>query len=55
MLEKIRDQTFKIIEEKYGLKVTQVVPFFHYIPSYFHLHIHFVHWKLLEEMGSGLG
>lgn len=39
LLEKCRTS----IEEKYGLKSSQVRMFFHYQPSYYHLHLHISH------------
>ena len=34
--------SLQIIKEKYGLDETSIKKFFHYPPSSYHLHIHFV-------------
>lgn len=41
MLTNIRDTGLKTIEEKYGIPKSQIRAFFHYQPSFYHLHIHF--------------
>lgn len=41
MLKKVRDTGLKTIEEKYGITKSQIRAFFHYQPSFYHLHIHF--------------
>ncbi|EFO91810.1 CRE-DCS-1 protein [Caenorhabditis remanei] len=45
MLHNIRDKSLKAIEEKYGLKNDQVKCYFHYQPSFYHLHVHFINLK----------
>jgi diadenosine tetraphosphate (Ap4A) HIT family hydrolase len=42
LLNHMRNITLKIIKEKYGLNETSIKKFFHYPPSTYHLHIHFV-------------
>jgi m7GpppX diphosphatase len=42
MLEAIRDKCSAAIEDKYGLKKTQLKMFLHYQPTYYHLHVHIV-------------
>lgn len=41
MLENIQTNCFATIKAKYGLDETKVRAFFHYHPSYYHLHVHF--------------
>ncbi|CAJ0572881.1 unnamed protein product, partial [Mesorhabditis spiculigera] len=45
MLENMRDKCLKTINEKYGLRADQVRAYFHYQPSFYHLHVHFVNLK----------
>ncbi|VDK19286.1 unnamed protein product [Anisakis simplex] len=42
LLEGIRDKSLKAIEEKYGLDKHQIRSYFHYQPSFYHLHVHFI-------------
>jgi diadenosine tetraphosphate (Ap4A) HIT family hydrolase len=42
LLEHMRKITIQQIEEKYGLKEDSLKMFFHYDPSTYHLHIHFM-------------
>jgi hypothetical protein len=42
LLESMKQTTLKVINEKYGLKEESLNMFFHYEPSTYHLHIHFV-------------
>lgn len=41
LLKNIRDCGCKAIKEKFGLKDTQLRIYFHYQPSFYHLHVHF--------------
>ena len=43
MLKSIREGSLAAIEKKYGVKSANIRAFFHYLPTYFHLHVHFVH------------
>ena len=43
MLRSIRDDCFKAIEEKWGLDSSKVKAYFHYLPTFYHLHVHFTH------------
>jgi m7GpppX diphosphatase len=51
LLEKIKEQSLKTIEQKYGIPSHKVKAYFHYPPTFYHLHIHF---NLLnyEKFGS---
>ena len=42
LLEYMKYTTLKVIQEKYGLNEENVRMYFHYEPSTYHLHIHFV-------------
>ena len=48
-LKEIRDQSYKAIEERFGLTKKDVKAFFHYPPTYYHMHVHFTHNKLMQD------
>ena len=52
LLEHMKNITLKIIKEKYGLNETSIKKYFHYPPSTYHLHIHFV--NNLVKFGSSI-
>jgi len=54
MLEKIKEKGYETIQEKFGLKKDQIRAYFHYQPSYYHLHIHFTSLKY-EAPGTYCG
>ena len=41
LLTNIRTKSLQTIEEKYGLKSSQLRTYIHYQPSYYHFHVHF--------------
>ncbi|XP_008474762.1 m7GpppX diphosphatase isoform X1 [Diaphorina citri] len=43
LLENIQTQGIKAIEEKYGVLQSQLRIYVHYLPSYYHLHVHFTY------------
>ncbi|PIC30543.1 hypothetical protein B9Z55_021747 [Caenorhabditis nigoni] len=45
MLYNIREKSLTAINEKYGLRKDQVKCYFHYQPSFYHLHVHFINLK----------
>uniref|UniRef100_A0A8R1DYW6 m7GpppX diphosphatase n=1 Tax=Caenorhabditis japonica TaxID=281687 RepID=A0A8R1DYW6_CAEJA len=45
MLYSIRDKSLDAIHDKYGLAKDQVKCYFHYQPSFYHLHVHFINLK----------
>ena len=53
LLKNIRDSVYSVVEKKYGLKPSQVKMYFHYQPSYFHLHVHVINLKY-EAPASGM-
>lgn len=42
MLKSIQEESYKAIEQKYGLPKHKVYAYFHYLPTYYLLHVHFV-------------
>ncbi|KAI3420384.1 hypothetical protein GPALN_003685 [Globodera pallida] len=52
LLENIRDQSAKLVKEKYGLGQSQLKMYFHYQPTFYHLHVHVVTLKY-EAPGWG--
>lgn len=52
LLEHMRKITLEQIEEKYGLKEESMKMFFHYDPSTYHLHIHFINTQHTESWSS---
>uniref|UniRef100_A0A915DUF6 m7GpppX diphosphatase n=1 Tax=Ditylenchus dipsaci TaxID=166011 RepID=A0A915DUF6_9BILA len=45
LLEGIRDKVLQLLKEKWALSKGQVKMYFHYQPSYYHLHIHIINIK----------
>jgi m7GpppX diphosphatase len=43
LLRNVRDRGLRAIHEKYGVEASSVRVYIHYYPSYYHLHVHFVH------------
>ena len=52
LLEHMKKETVKIIRNKYGLDENQLKMFFHYEPSTYHLHIHFVNVSYHDARSS---
>lgn len=44
LLRNIRDKSLAEIERRWGVLPCQLRAFVHYLPSYFHFHVHFTHW-----------
>jgi len=53
LLEHMKQSTLNIISEKYGLQECNLKIFFHYDPSTYHLHIHFIN-TIHTETGSSV-
>ena len=51
----MRDESLKAIEAKFGVAPANIRSFFHYQPSFYHLHIHFVHTKMISKVSSYVG
>ncbi|XP_018027441.1 m7GpppX diphosphatase isoform X2 [Hyalella azteca] len=49
LLYNIRDQGTVAIEEKYGVKADQLRVYLHYLPSFYHLHVHFASLSFCHE------
>ncbi|KAF6022417.1 DCPS [Bugula neritina] len=47
--------SLKAIEEKYGIKSSKIRAYFHYQPSFYHLHVHFNHIKNIAAGSNVLG
>ena len=43
MLKSIQEESYKAIEQHFGLPKHKVYAYFHYLPTYYLLHVHFVH------------
>ena len=41
LLEELRDKSYAAMERTHGLSRPDIKAFFHYQPSFFHLHVHF--------------
>ena len=54
LLKKIWTDCTKAIEEKYGVHKSQIRAYFHYQPSFYHLHVHFTHLKFTNAPGAGM-
>jgi m7GpppX diphosphatase len=49
MLYSIRDNSYATIEKLFGLPRSEIRVFFHYHPTYYHLHVHFCHVKMASK------
>jgi len=52
LLQRMKDVTLETIEKIYGLKEENLKMFFHYDPSTYHLHIHFINTGYTESWSS---
>lgn len=55
LLYSIRDNSLKAIQERFGLASTQIKCLLHYLPTYYHLHVHFVHVSQIMRVGGFCG
>jgi m7GpppX diphosphatase len=55
LLRSIRDNSLATIEEKFKLPRSQIKALFHYQPSFYHLHIHFVHTSMSDRANAKNG
>jgi m7GpppX diphosphatase len=44
MLRNLRQQCMTTLTQKYGVRPEHIFAYFHYQPSYYLLHVHFVHF-----------
>jgi len=52
MLENVMTKSKKVLKERYGLNPAQLKAYFHYQPSYYHLHMHLVRFGYDAPGGS---
>lgn len=43
MLENMQQKTYQVIEAKYKVQRGKIRAYLHYMPSFYHLHVHFTH------------
>lgn len=43
LLKAMRDESLAAIESTFGVKKEKILSYFHYQPTFYHLHVHFVH------------
>lgn len=55
MLKRMRDESLAAIEKRYGLKKSLIRAFFHYPPTYWHLHVHFCHTNITAKVNCSAG
>ncbi|TNV76619.1 hypothetical protein FGO68_gene3769 [Halteria grandinella] len=55
LLKSIRNNSIETIVKKFGLPKSKILSLFHYQPTYYHLHIHFAHIDMAEQMGAAMG
>ncbi|CDW78537.1 histidine triad protein member [Stylonychia lemnae] len=55
MLKSIKEESYKAIQEHYGIQSTKIRALFHYYPTFYHLHVHFVHVSQATKAGAFLG
>lgn len=55
MLKSIRSESLAAIELKFGIPRAQMRAFFHYPPTYWHLHVHFAHANMLSKASCFAG
>lgn len=55
LLKSIRDDGYKLILSRYGLPQSKVKAFFHYYPTFYHLHVHFTYVDMIESVGAFSG
>ncbi|KAL3145883.1 hypothetical protein ABBQ38_015253 [Trebouxia sp. C0009 RCD-2024] len=52
LLRNVKHKTCQVIQDKYGIQSGQIRAYIHYHPSYYHLHVHFMH--LSVDAGAGM-
>lgn len=55
LLKSILENSFKALKETFGIDPTQIRAHFHYHPTFWHLHVHFCHEKMLQKSSAFLG
>jgi m7GpppX diphosphatase len=54
LLENLREKSLAALREKYGVRPDQIKAYFHYQPSFYHLHVHFISLNY-DAPASGTG
>lgn len=55
MLESMYNDGLEAISEKFKVAKNTIAVFIHYLPTYYHLHIHFCHQKYMEGYSANIG
>ncbi|CAH0485539.1 unnamed protein product [Peronospora farinosa] len=53
LLRNIRDASLQILSEKFGVSASSIRMYLHYQPTYYQLHVHFSHIKMIHGTFSG--
>jgi len=54
LLENLKKKSLQIIQTKYAVGPTQLRVFVHYMPSFFHFHVHFYHVNCSSSTGKDI-
>ncbi|DBB15781.1 hypothetical protein WJX82_005294 [Trebouxia sp. C0006] len=52
LLKNIKQKACKVINDKFGVTKQQIRAYIHYHPTYYHLHVHFIHVSV--DVGAGM-
>ena len=55
MLKDMLESSMTAIKEKFGVPRSEIRAFFHYPPTYYHLHIHFCHTNITDKVNCVAG
>ena len=55
LLRNVLHKGLDAIQQRFGVAAEEVVVFLHYLPSYYHLHVHFVHADAEPTHGTQAG
>ncbi|CAI5703133.1 unnamed protein product [Peronospora effusa] len=53
LLRNIRDASLQVLSEKFGVSASSIRMYLHYQPTYYQLHVHFSHIKMIHGTFSG--
>lgn len=53
LLRNIRNESLEVLHNKFGINSSSLRVYFHYQPTYYHLHVHFSHVKMLHGTSAG--
>jgi len=54
LLQRMRQDCLRLLSDRYNIPAHEIRAYFHYPPSYYHLHIHFTHLAL-DAPGRDVG